>query len=194
MVDAGLAALTVSGGQRMMLENRRRMEVIETLDRKSKGMLEFLDYCVRSMQSDPVIVLLVQEYRCNPTIPKAVAIFHTSCSPGAPAKVSIDAEDEHLQNAMRPITVSWTRMQAALVFGPGNGAPPMPPPSWLFDGLAQRILRTGVIGKLKEQYQVARGPGEKINRVHQHFVEKIWQPIIRPHLVAAGFWRIAEVA
>jgi hypothetical protein len=169
------------------------MEVLETLDRRSKGMLDFLDYCVRSMQTDPVFVFLVQEYRCNPTIPKAVAIFHTFCSPGAPAKLSIDTDDQHLLNAIRPITVSWTRMQAALVFGPGNGAPPPPPPSWLFDGLAQQIMRGGIVGKLKEMYQTERA-ADRINRVEQHFVEKIWQPIIRPHLVAAGFWRIAEVA
>lgn len=167
---------------------------METLDRRSKGMLDFLDYCVRSMHLDPLFVFLVQEYRINPTIPKAVALFHTFCAPAAPARVSVEPDEEQMQRSMRPITVSWTRMQAALVFGPGNAAPPMPPPSSLFDSLVDRIMRAGIIGKLKRAYQEREQEPENSNRVQQHFVDKIWQPIIRPHLVAAGFWRIAEVA
>jgi hypothetical protein len=135
-------------------------------------------------------VFLVQEYRFSPTVPKAIALFHTFCAPAAIAKVSNDGEDEQMQEAMRPITVTWTRMQAALVFGPGNGVPPLSPPSTLFDVLAEKIMRTGMLGKLRREYRA----GLNMNRVQQHFVEKIWRPIIRPHLVAAGFWRIAEVA
>jgi len=166
------------------------MDVLEALERRGKGTLDFLDYCVRSTQLEPLFVFLVQEYRFSPTVPKAIALFHTFCAPAAIAKVSTDAEDEQLQKAMRPITVTWTRMQAALVFGPGNGIPPLAPPSTLFDALAEKILRAGILGKLRRNYCA----GLKMNRVQQHFVEKIWQPIIRPHLVAAGFWRIAEVA
>lgn len=170
------------------------MEVLETLDRRSKGTLDFLDYCVRVMQLDPLFLFLAQEYRINPTIPKAVALFHTFCAPGAPAKVSIEPDQDRMQHVMRPITVSWTRMQAALVFGPGNAAPPMPPPSTLFDSIVDKIMRAGVIGKLKRAYQARYEPPDDTNRVHEHFVEKIWRPIIRPHLVAAGFWRISELA
>jgi len=169
------------------------MEFMETLDRRGRGTLDFLDYCVRCMQLEPLFVFLVQEYRANPTIPKAVALFHTFCAPAAPAKVSVDSDDGEIQTAMRPITVSWTRMQAALVFGPGNGAPPMPPPASLFDGLAEKIMCTGIFAKLKRRYRADLGNAPKMNRVQQHFVEKIWQPIIRPHLVAAGFWRIDEI-
>ena len=164
--------------------------MVETLERRGKGTLDFLDFCVRSMQLDPVFVFLVQEYRINPTVPKAVALFHTFCAPVALAKVSTEVEDQQIQIAMRPITVTWTRMQAALVFGPGNSAPALAPPSTLFDALAQKIMRCGILGKLRRDYRA----GLKMNRVQEHFVEKIWQPIIRPHLVAAGFWRIAEVA
>jgi hypothetical protein len=170
------------------------MDVLETLDRRSKGTLDFLDYCVRAMQLDPLFVFLAQEYRINPTIPKAVALFHTFCAPVAPAKVSIEPDHERMQHLMRPITVSWTRMQAALVFGPGNAAPPIPPPPALFDSVTDKIMRAGMIGQLKQAYQARHDQPEDINRIQQHFVEKIWRPIIRPHLVAAGFWRIAELA
>jgi len=170
------------------------MEVLETLDRRSKGTLDFLDYCVRAMQLDPLFLFLAQEYRINPTIPKAVALFHTFCAPVAPAKVSIEPDHDRMQHLMRPITVTWTRMQAALVFGPGNAAPAMPPPPSLFDAIVEKIMRAGVIGKLKGAYQARHDVSEENNRVQQHFVEKIWRPIIRPHLVAAGFWRISELA
>jgi hypothetical protein len=170
------------------------MEVMETLDRRSKGKLDFLDYCVHAMQLDPVFVFLAQEYRINPTIPKAVALFHTFCAPAAPAKVSVEPDHEQMQRAMRPITVTWTRMQAALVFGPGNAAPSMPPSPSLFDGLVDKLMGAGVIGKMKRAYQAHAEVTEETTRLQQHFVEKIWRPIIRPHLVSAGFWRIAEVA
>ena len=167
--------------------------MLETLERRGRGTLDFLDYCVRSMQLDPLFVYLVQEYRSNPTIPKAVALFHTFCSPAAPAKISVDSEDAQMESAMRPITVSWTRMQAALVFGPGNAAPPMAPPASLFDELAERIMCTGVFTKLKRRYRADLGCLRNVTRVQRHFTEKIWQPIIRPHLVAAGFWRVDEI-
>jgi hypothetical protein len=162
-------------------------------------MLDFLDYCVRSMQMDPLFVFLVQEYRSNPTVPKAVALFHMFCGPTALAKVSVNPEDEQIQTAMRPIRMSWTRMQAALVFGPGNGAPPTLPPASLFDRVVEDIMDAGIFAKLKRGYRADRTPvqnlpGGRMNRVQEHFVERIWEPIIRPHLVAAGFWRIAEVA
>lgn len=170
------------------------MQLSETLDRRSKGTLDFLDYCVRAMQLDPMFVFLAQEYRINPTIPKAVALFHTFCAPVAPAKVSVEPDEEQLQRMMGPITVTWTRMQAALVFGPGNAAPPMPPPPSLFDSLVDKIMRNGVLGKMRRAYQARHDAVEETNRVQEHFVERIWRPIIRPHLVSAGFWRIAEVA
>ena len=169
------------------------MELAETLDRRGRGTLDFLDYCVRSVQLEPLFVFLVQEYRSNPTIPKAVALFHTFCAPAAPAKIGVPTDDAQLQSAMRPITVSWTRMQAALVFGPGNAAPPMAPAASLFDGLAETILCTGIFTKLKRRYRTDLGNVPRVNRAQRDFIEKIWQPIIRPHLVAAGFWRIDEV-
>lgn len=141
------------------------------------------------MQVDPLFVFLVQEYRANPTVPKAVALFHTFCAPGALAKLSVGTENQQIQKAMRSIIVSWTRMQAALIFGPGNAVPPACPPASLFDTLAQDILRAGILARLKRHYRA----GAKMNRLQQHFVEKIWRPIIRPHLVAAGFWQIAEL-
>lgn len=166
------------------------MEFAETLERRGKGTLDFLDYCVRSMQMHAMFVFLVEEYRRNPTVPKAVALFHTFCAPAAVAKVSAECDDQQMQSAMRPITLSWTRMQAALVFGPGNGAPPLPPPVSLFDGVVEKIINAGIIAGLKRDYRA----GIRLDRGQEHFVEKIWRPIIRPHLVSAGFWRIAEVA
>ena len=37
-------------------------------------------------------------------------------------------------------------------------------------------------------------PNGKMNAGQRQFVEQIWQQVLRPHLVAAGFWRIATVA
>jgi hypothetical protein len=32
-----------------------------------------------------------------------------------------------------------------------------------------------------------------MNAAQQHFVERVWRPVARPELVAAGFWQIANI-
>ena len=44
-----------------------------------KRRLNFLEYCVRSVQMDPVFVFLVGEYRNGPTAAKALALYELFC-------------------------------------------------------------------------------------------------------------------
>lgn len=36
-------------------------------------------------------------------------------------------------------------------------------------------------------------PGGKLNAGQRYFVDKVWRPLARPRLVAAGFWQIATI-
>src|SRR5829696_3291893 len=56
-----------------------------------KALIDLLNYCVRSVQMDPVFAFLVEEYRLSPSQAKAVALYDMFAAPGAPARIS--AED-----------------------------------------------------------------------------------------------------
>ena len=162
----------------------------------------FLDFCVRSGEMDPVFVCLAKDYRENPTICKAVALYDIFCAPASPAKVRADnflpPKDMRIQNAMRPIKLNWTRLQAALVFGPSNTIVPLHPPESLFDALCTHLEKSEAVRNAKRRYQAqqrrTRHAPRALSAFQQHFVEKIWHPIIRPHLLAAGFFQLPALS
>lgn len=152
----------------------------------------FLEFCVSTGEMEPVFVQLVDEYRAAPTISKAVALYDIFCAPCAPAKVKADAclppHDMHIENAMRRIKLNWTRMQAAFVFGPTTQICTRPPATSLFDALARHIADSKDMRRIKRQYvHWLSGRASRRDDFQQHFFEKLWQPIIAPHLLAAGF-------
>ena len=172
--------------------------------RANREMDQFLEFCVSTGEMEAVFLHLVEEYRAAPAISKAVALYDIFCAPCAPAKVRADAvlppNDMRIQNAMRPIKLNWTRMQAAFVFGPTTHISNTPPPRSLFDALARHIAKSGDFQNIKARYRAWLSDGNSddtpSNEVQRHFLERIWQPIIRPHLVAAGFFELpaAEAA
>jgi hypothetical protein len=165
---------------------------------------QFLEFCVSTGEMEAVFLQLVEEYRAAPTIAKAVALFDIFCAPCAPAKVKADAalppNDMRIEQAMRKIKLNWTRMQAAFVFGPTTNICTAPPPRSLFDVLARDIAESEHFQKIRGRYRAWLSGGRPytspLNQIQQHFLERIWQPIIRPHLLAAGFFELpaAEAA
>jgi hypothetical protein len=105
-----------------------------------------------------------------------------------------------IQSAIRPFRDHWTRTQV-LSFSQAPGVvPPLLPPKYLFDFIADAIHESSKpFSAVRKQYQRRRPTLENLTARtmtagQRHFVQKIWQPIILPQLVAAGFWRIASVA
>jgi hypothetical protein len=169
-----------------------RIDINELFAKGGKPLIDFLDYCVRSVQTDPLFLFLVQEYRNGPTARKAVALFEIFCARDAPGRTSaakaLPLYDARLAEMMRPLTAQ-------------NGAAPvLLPPKYLFDSVAGEVeKRSASLPEIRRRYKPHRTPvdnlpGGKMTAAQRHFVERVWQPVIRPRLTAAGFWRIATVA
>ena len=165
----------------------------EFFGRGGKPLLDFLDYCVRSIQMDLVFLFLVREYRDSRTAAKAVALYDMFCAPNAPGRISVGHAlppyDVRLRETIRPLAMNLAQ----------SSTPPLSPPKYLFDSLAGEIeLRSPSLHKAREykpnRTAVENLPGGKMTPVQRHFVEKIWEPIIRPRLVSAGFWRMTTIA
>ena len=77
---------------------------------------------------------------------------------------------------------------------------PLLPPKYLFEFVTNAVLEESkYLAQIEQHYQPDRTPIEnlpdgKMTTAQRHFVDKIWEPIVRPQLVQAGFWRIASVA
>lgn len=163
---------------------------------------DFLEFCIRAGGMEPLFIRLVGEYREAPTICKAVALYDIFCAPCAPAKVNADPLlppfDMRIQKAMRPIKLNWTRLQAAFVFGPSTHICSKAPSRSLFDGIVDYLANSETVRDLKRRYRevVAEGEGRfaPIDHFQQHFLERIWNPIISPHLLAAGFSELPGLA
>jgi hypothetical protein len=180
------------------------LDLHRLFEREGKPVLNFLAYCVRSVQPDPVFVYLAGDYRKAPTGAKAIALHDLFCATDAPARLSV-AEvlpplNLRLSQALLPFR------PARLPTAPTNGAtlaglPPLRlPPGYLFDAVVEAIESNSAVWKrIRRSYRVRRTPQQnlpdgRMNQGQRFFVEKVWQPVIRPRLVAAGFWRVRTVA
>jgi hypothetical protein len=187
--------------------NRVPVEIQQLFRVGGKQLIDLLDYCVKSMQMDPLFLFLVQEYRNAPTALKAVALYDLFCAAQAVAKVSaaeaLPPFNGRMQEVIMPIKVSI------------GALPPVPanpdsqsqeirrlilPPKYLFDSVASAVQACSEsLVQIERQYDPHRTPVEnlpdgKMTIAQRHFVDKVWQPAIRPRLVDAGFWRVASVS
>ena len=171
-----------------------------------KQLIDLLDYCIRSVQIDPLFLFLVQEYRNGPTAAKAVALYELFCAPNALAKISANKLlTIRLQGAISQLKASLQPPPAVPQPDPQNIEPipvrqPLLPPKYLFEFVTNAVLEeSDYLIQIEQHYQPDRTPIEnladgKMTMAQRHFVDKIWEPIVRPQLVQAGFWGIASVA
>jgi len=178
-------------------------DINEIFSQGGKDLMNLLDYCIRSIQVDPIFVFLVQDYRNSPTVAKAVALYDLFCVPNALARLStqevIPPMDLRIQSSIRPIRDYWTRSQVKSFSGVRDSLPPLLPPRYLFDFISSSVQKSSkAFSAIRRRYKPRRTPvenlpGGKMTMIQRHFVEKLWEPIIRPQLVAVGFWRIASI-
>jgi hypothetical protein len=167
------------------------------MERGGKVLLDFLTYCVMAFRMEPVFAYLARDYRLRPTSAGAVALHDVFLAPAASARLRAVAP--HLP----PLDLRMEREVRSLrPLSPGEPPPDhVAAPRHLFDGLLQRmgeeesnpILLPGL------DFDPARTPeanlpGGRMTQGQRAFVERVWQPGLRPRLVAAGFWRIRNVA
>jgi hypothetical protein len=176
----------------------------EIINRGGRELIDFLDYCVRSVQMDPLFLFLVREYRNHPTTPKAVTLYEIFCAPDAPARTSdpsvLPPLDLRIETAIRPLKMNLTRVQAAQ-FGASDPPPPLLlPAKFLFDFIVAHLEETSEsLRQIAGHYKPHRTPlenipGGRMTAGQKVFVDKVWEPKLRPWLVAAGFTRVASIA
>jgi hypothetical protein len=159
----------------------------EIFQRGGKALVDLLEYCVRSMQTDIVFSFLVREYRIHPTAAKALALYEMFCAADAPARIA----------APRAFPPYAMRIHAAVQPLLQN---PTLPPKYLFDFIVAELEKgsESSFHNVGSHYDPGRDPwenlpGGKMNAGQRAFVEKVWEPTIRPRLVQAGFRRIADI-
>lgn len=168
-----------------------------------KELIDLLDYGVRAVQADLLFIFLVQEYRQHPTTPKAVALYDIFCAPHSPVRLSAAERlpPIHLQIevALRPLRSNLALVAAARASA--AVAPPLIlPPKFLFDAIdlhlrEKSLALRGVLRRYRPQRTpLANLPGGKMNAGQRHFVEKVWEPKLRPLPVGAGFRRMGSIA
>lgn len=188
--------------------------------RGGRELLDLLTHCVFSFNPDVLFLYLVREYQFRPQATGAVAIYDVFCDPRAPAKVSaverLPPYNAHLEQTVTQLR--WALQTANGGNPPTNNAadaeasptqqansPPLPPsiplpPRFLFDSIANDLTNANAtkITALEQYYDPSLTPKEnlpsgELSDGQRVFVDHVWTPRIRPHLVSAGFWRMATV-
>jgi hypothetical protein len=174
------------------------IDAARELERGGKILLDFLSYCVMAYRMEPVFVFLAREYRFRPTPAGALALYDAFLAPGADARLTSAAAhlppgDLRLERELRPFR--WADPDSRLAF------PAAPVPRHLFDALVGWILAGEDNPVLRSGLDFdpaltpeANLPGGRMSAGQRAFVEGVWQPRLRRQLVAAGFWKIGNVA
>ena len=152
---------------------------------------------------DLLFIFLVQEYRVHPTTPKAVALFDIICARKAPARLRVTEilppVNLQIEAAMRPLTLNLAQVQSAQA-GTAVAPPLILPSKFLFDTIELHLRKKSPgIRAVKLGYRPGRSPlqnlpGGRMNAGQTYFVEKVWEPTLRPRLVATGFRRMGSIA
>lgn len=167
------------------------------IERGGKVLLDFLTYCVMAFRMEPVFAFLARDFRLHPTPAGAAALYDVFLAPEAGAR--LHAMAPHLPPRDLRLDREVRRLRP-----PSPGALPpseVPTPRHLFDGLLERMREREPSPILLPGQDFdpsltpeANLPGGRMNPGQRAFVEGVWQPGLRPRLVAAGFWRIRNVA
>jgi hypothetical protein len=178
------------------------IDLDELLAGGDRSLIDLLHYSVLSVQLEPLFVCLVRDYRGNATVARAAALFDVFLTASAPARIRAEAvlppRDPRLEAAVR----SWRERQSALAGPPPPGQRPVGllPPRHLFDAVVAylRDQPDGPLQQIALSYDPARTPhenlpGGRVSARGRFFLDNVWQPHVRPVLVAAGFHRVAAI-
>jgi hypothetical protein len=182
------------------------LDVKGILKRGGRGQIDLLEFCVLSINTDALFAYCVDEYRLRPQAAAAVALHDVFCAADAPARISATAalppKDVRIERAVHAFRVPAPR--EAVDRGrpdPKPQAAPSLPPKYLFDSVIQTLTCGGGSPwrRLTTSYDPEKTPhenlpGGKLTAPQRAFVDHVWTPIVRPRLVAAGFWKLATIA
>ena len=189
------------------------IKIEEIFSGGGRDLINLLEYSVLSINVDLLFVYLVREFRVRPSAAAAIALHDLFCCSDSPARVSCEAalfpKDARLTQAISPYRASSPDASSVSALPRDSSdqhakttrfEAPLLPPRYIFDSLVQRITDQEESSSIYSlaSYSVALTPHEnlpngELSAAQRRFVEHIWQPIVRPELVAAGFWRVASI-
>jgi hypothetical protein len=183
------------------------IDIDETLARGGRERVNLLRYCVISMQMEPLFVFLASEYRLRPTHAAALALFDLFVAADAPARLAayelLPPRELALAAEIASIRERWNAMQA-LAQPDDDSEQALTTAPWpsraLFDTLVRGVRSDsrGTLAGISNAYDPQLTPqenlpGGRVSASQRHFVDRVWQPIVRPRLTAAGFWQMGTV-
>ena len=179
-------------------------DLAEILTKGGERRIELLRYCVMSVTMEPVFVFLAQEYRLRPTHAAALALYDIFCAPDAPARVGVvealPPRNLQLQATAESIRQQWTQLQSPPEADGRSTVSITVPHRNLFDRVVEAVRNDPAsrFAAAASRYDprlapLQNLPGGKMNAGQRHFVERVWRPLARLRLAAAGFWQIANI-
>lgn len=182
----------------------RLVDIAEILTRGGAPRIALLRYCVMSVTMEPVFVFLTDEYRLRPTHAAALALYDLFCAPDAPARIkaweALPPRNLALAVPIRSIRQQWDYLQSTREPQEEASISITAPYRNLFDFIARSVQNNaeGAFVRIELEFDLGLSPqenlpGGKMNAGQRHFVEKIWRPVVRPRLVAAGFWHMGNI-
>ncbi len=181
------------------------IDLAATFDRGGGGLINLLQFALVSARPEAVFAFLVREYRLRPTAAGALALYDQFCAPAAPARLRADdllpPRDPALAAAVAPVRAAVGRAAAFVPTEDDPDPPAVPaPPNYLFDRVAAGVLADpdGPAAATAREFDPDRGPlgslpGGRMTPGQRAWVETTWLRLVRPALVAAGFWRVATL-
>jgi len=166
--------------------------------------IALLRYCVISINTEPVFAFLVREFHLRPTHAGALVLYDMFCASQAPARIresdALPPRDLRLAAAIEPLRRQWTQLQLPEPPDEDDAISITVPQRHLFDFVVDALRREkdGHFGRISENFDPELTaeenlPGGTMNEAQRHFRENVWRPIVRPQLVTAGFWQIANI-
>jgi len=166
--------------------------------------IALLQYSVRSTDMSPLFVFLCGEYRLRPGHANALALYDMFCAPQAPALMEISClrppNNIALTRQIESLRRQWLQMQRPEPLEPDEGVPIVAPMRSLFDPVAGALAfgDDSPLARIDRTYDPTLTPtenllGRTMSSVQRHFLEYIWKPVVRPRLVAVGFWQIQTI-
>ena len=178
----------------------RRPSIEALLAQGGERRIGILQYAVMAAMMEPVFLFLANEYRMRPGHQAALALYDVFCAPNAPARICVPSALPP-RNLQLSVALERIRMQCRQQTAwAQNEATAIAPQRYLFDFVVQTLSKDsrGRIAQLRRRYDPSRSPAEnlrggKMTPGQKEFAERVWKPVVRPRLVAAGFWRIGTI-
>lgn len=180
------------------------VDVWAVLRSGGRAAIDLLEYSIVSVQLEPLFGCLAADYQIHPTARRALGLYDVFCAPGALGRIHAEVSLPPL-NLRLPQEIQRIRENLQHVAQYNATQPEVPmtvaiPAKYLFDAVIAAVTSDEheVVRRIRETYDPALEPlenlpGGKMTAGQRMFVERVWRPQLQPHLVQAGFPRVASI-